>query len=118
MDVAATAVTEVIAVFGTGKAEAGNEAVLHVSTGALAFATLSDAWGFFSFAFFSSSNVLMPGKRPVTVPLIVPGPLGASAEVTSWPFSSSVARAQRRVRRRDADRHGVAARHENRIGCI
>jgi len=89
---AATGCAEVTTVLGTGKAEAGNDAVLHASTGALASATFSVAIGFFSLAFFSSSNVLMPGRRPVTVPLLAPAPLGESAEVTSWPFNSSVAR--------------------------
>ena len=90
--VAETGITELIAVFGTGIADAGKEAVLHASAGALAFATLSVAMGFFSLALRRSSSVLIPGSRPCTVPLIAPGPLGARAEVTSWPFRRTVAR--------------------------
>ena len=90
--VAATAVTEVITVFGTGSAALGNEAALQATAGAFALAILRMAAGCLSLFVLSSSNVLMPGCRPNTVPVIVPGSLRLNTEVTSWPFSRTLAR--------------------------
>jgi len=81
--VAATGVADVMTVLGTGSAEVGNEAVLHATTGAFALATLSVATGWPSLFVANSSNVLMPGTRPLTVPVFTPGWVSAKAEVTS-----------------------------------
>ena len=89
---AATGATELMTVFGTGRAELGKDAALHATVGALALAILSVATARFSFFVSNSSKVLMPGCKPNTVPVIAPGSLGESAEVTSLPFSLTAAR--------------------------
>jgi hypothetical protein len=95
--VAATGVTEVMAVFGTGIPATGNDAALHASAGVLARATRSVAtecpWLFVA----NSSNVLMPGTRPPTVPVLTPGWLSVNAVVTSLPLSRTTARCTRAV---------------------
>ena len=58
---------------------------------ASAFITVSCATGSLEF-FDQSSNTFAPGCRPATTPLIDPAPSACSAEVTSAPFSLSVAR--------------------------
>src|SRR5258708_31159379 len=63
----------------------------HVAAGESAFITVSCATGSLEF-FDQSSNTFAPGCRPATTPLIAPAPSECTAEVTSAPFSLSVAR--------------------------
>src|SRR3989442_716454 len=62
-----------------------------VTAGVSAFITVSCATG--SMEFFDQSwKTFAPGCSPATTPLIDPAPSACSAEVTSAPFSLSVAR--------------------------
>src|SRR4051794_26533531 len=90
--VAATGAADVTTVLGTGSAEAGNESGAHATVGALASAIFTLATVFFSLRDLNTWKLLMPGCKPCTVPVMVPGPLGEKADVTFWPFSVTTTR--------------------------
>ena len=60
---------------------AGASAFMMVSCATISFDVFEKSW-----------STLAPGSRPATTPLIEPAPSACSAEVTSAPFSLSVAR--------------------------